>query len=447
MRQGAAAALSTPIYRGCRDARCCIGMQDHSASSAGQDAAPGETSSGHGAPPAPAAGRAAHGGSLRRSFLGSGEGHEGHPQGQLKCSSGSGALPGGGGGARSCGEKRGDAVLTCRGCSPPTSKAQGWDHPPITEGLEAGLGGQQHHLPAGGGRLPGPESSARCPCHPAGHLEGSGGSAQLTTCPPPTPSPFSSPPAPALTSQRCFGRGAGGQAGPGHEARRGEGRWGRRRQLLRRQSQDGWEEQGGRPPTSTHGTRCGGSLPTPRGRGDPSATDLPGCLPGPGELLHHQGGEDADAAIEVARPEAVVHLAGSAGQHPDDGPLGEAQFLGALPLVVVQGSHQPGCGEDGVGGSASPRHQPRTSVPVPRGGDTPAPTSGLQHQLRGHDAGELAVQGRGSWGVSPSPHLAAQGQQVLFGDVADLARLVPSLKGQRTRDRPSPSGRDSPGDL
>lgn len=57
------------------------------------------------------------------------------------------------------------------------------------------------------------------------------------------------------------------------------------------------------------------------------------------------------------------------------------------------------------------------------------------------------MQGRGSWGVSPSPHLAAQGQQVLFGDVADLARLVPSLKGQRTRDRPSPGGGDSPGDL
>lgn len=36
---------------------CCKGMQDHSASSTGQDAAPGETSSGYEAVQAPAAGQ------------------------------------------------------------------------------------------------------------------------------------------------------------------------------------------------------------------------------------------------------------------------------------------------------------------------------------------------------------------------------------------------------
>jgi len=73
VRRGLAGALSTPVkgLPGCpvlyKDAR-----------GAGQDVAPGETSSGHGAAPASAAGTAARGGSLRRSFLGSGEGQGTH---------------------------------------------------------------------------------------------------------------------------------------------------------------------------------------------------------------------------------------------------------------------------------------------------------------------------------------------------------------------------------
>lgn len=48
--------------------------------------------------------------------------------------------------------------------------------------------------------------------------------------------------------------------------------------------------------------------------------------------------------------------------------------------------------------------------PLRRGGDTPAPTSGLQDQFCSHDVRELAVQGRGSWGARPRPQLTAQGQ-------------------------------------
>lgn len=57
------------------------------------------------------------------------------------------------------------------------------------------------------------------------------------------------------------------------------------------------------------------------------------------------------------------------------------------------------------------------------------------------------MQGRGSWGAIPGSRLAAQGQQVLFRDVTNLACLVPSLKEQKLSDCPSPQGGDSPGDL
>lgn len=103
----------------------------------------------------------------------------------------------------------------------------------------------------------------------------------------------------------------------------------------------------------------------PRGHGDPPVTDLPGCSLAAGELLHHQGGEDTDAAVKVTRPEAIIHLARGTRQHPDDGPLREAQLLGALPLIVVQGSHQPGCREDGVGGLAPLVPLPLQGLSIP----------------------------------------------------------------------------------
>lgn len=73
-----------------------------------------------------------------------------------------------------------------------------------------------------------------------------------------------------------------------------------------------------------------------------TTTDLPSHAPCSSQFLHYQRGEDTNSAIEVSSPEAIVHLVLSTGQHTDDGSLREAQLLGALPLIVVQGSHQPG---------------------------------------------------------------------------------------------------------
>lgn len=80
-----------------------------------------------------------------------------------------------------------------------------------------------------------------------------------------------------------------------------------------------------------------------------------------------------------------------------------------------------------------------------QGDDVPhTPTSGLQDQLRSHDAGKLPLQGspRGAHDTGPSGQTrlaahTAQGQQVLLGDVADLACLVPSLVGQKPCYHPS----------
>lgn len=148
---------------------------------------------------------------------------------------------------------------------------------------------------------------------------------------------------PALTSQQSFGRWVGAQAGARHEAGWGEGRRGRRGQLLQAQSRVLEQRRQHRDPPAATVT----------------VTNLPSRPPSPGELLHHQRGEDADAAVEVPRPEAVVHLVLGAGQHADDGTLGEAQLLGALPLVVVEGSHQPGCGE------GAQHHGTRCHSPIP----------------------------------------------------------------------------------
>lgn len=311
-------------------------------------------------------------------------------------------------------EERRSGATMLRLLAPPSDlpKAHGWHYSPLWEDWGQVWGARHRcdgaYRPEAGGCQVWRALPAACAILPA---TWKGPAAQPSSLHKP-PSPFPAP-APALTSQWCFRRGAGDQAGPGHKARRGEGWRGWRWQLLQRQSQEGWEKQGGRPPTSGHGTRRGG-CPTPRGRGDLPATDLPSCSLAPSELLHYQGGEDTDTAVEVACPEAIVHLAGGTGQHPDDGPLGEAQLLRALSLVVIQGSHQPGCGEDEVRarhpqccccrGSASPRHQPCASVPsagevTPR---HPPPGSRTSSAAMMLESWRCRAEGPGGPGPGPS---------------------------------------------
>lgn len=176
-------------------------------------------------------------------------------QGQLKGSSGSGsgALLGGGGGARSCGERR--EVVPRPPIVLHTPQSTQMVLSPITGGLGAGLGAQHRcdgaYWPEAGGcqvRRALPTARAILPA------TWKCAAAQPSSLLPPAPSQ-----PPALTSQRCcFRRGVGDQAGPGCEARRGEGWWGWRWQLLGRHSQEGWEQwEGGGLTPSSHCTRWG----------------------------------------------------------------------------------------------------------------------------------------------------------------------------------------------
>lgn len=60
------------------------------------------------------------------------------------------------------------------------------------------------------------------------------------------------------------------------------------------------------------------------------------------DLVYHQGREDANSAIEVPFPKAIINSSLLPGQHSDDGSLREAELLWALPLVVIEGPDQPG---------------------------------------------------------------------------------------------------------
>lgn len=104
------------------------------------------------------------------------------PQGQLRSCSRSGARPGGGGGARSCGEENrhgalrpheegGPIALNPSRITVPQHRGFFWP----SSGLWDRFWGQsisvKGHIPDGCGWLPGPESSARCPYPPACRLD------------------------------------------------------------------------------------------------------------------------------------------------------------------------------------------------------------------------------------------------------------------------------------
>jgi len=259
-------------------------------------------------------------------------------------------------------------VLTHRGRSPPSRPPENTRVAvsPATGGLGAGFGGHSIAVMGlTGRRRVAARSGELCPLPVPSCLQPARAQ-QLspvlhTPSQPLSQSPQHSPPS-SISGEGVGARLAPG-ARPGGEKGGGDGDGSscKDRAKKRGSSRDGvhpqqpWHKMGG--------------CPMPRGRSDPPASYLPSCPPAPGELLHHEGGEDADAAVEVACPETVVHLAGGTGQHPDDGPLGEAQLLGALPLVVIQGSHQPGCGEDGAGGSAP------AGAAAPAGAQQPLSTS------------------------------------------------------------------------
>lgn len=55
-----------------------------------------------------------------------------------------------------------------------------------------------------------------------------------------------------------------------------------------------------------------------------------------GEVLDQDGGENADSAVKLPLPEAVV-LVGLSAQDADDGAFGKRQLVVLLSRVVVQG--------------------------------------------------------------------------------------------------------------
>lgn len=182
-------------------------------SSVGQGAAPRETSSGHGA-----------------AFWGAGG--DGGPAGSAEVQLRVG-LGGSAGWRWGCAELRREGrrrgATTPRPLAslqtPPTPKAHGWPRLPLGEDwgrstAVTGLTGRSRVAARSGELCPLPTSSCLQPA-------GSGSSAPSPHAPP-APLPVTA----ALTSQRRFGRGAGGQTGSGHKARRGEGWRGWRGQLL-----------------------------------------------------------------------------------------------------------------------------------------------------------------------------------------------------------------------
>lgn len=101
-----------------------------------------------------------------------------------------------------------------------------------------------------------------------------------------------------------------------------------------------------------------------------TTTNLPSRAPCPSQFLHYQRGEDTNSAIKISSPEAIIHLILSTRQHADDGSLRETQLLGALPLIVVQGSRQPSCGQSGSAPQdvitwPCPSMMPNVPIPYP----------------------------------------------------------------------------------